>query len=309
MLRIFSYYLLLSFIFFPFLGHADICNPTVITGTSNQVLANGITGSPLGGAVTLTTPQDIATTSSPQFGGLKIGTSSLSGMGPLPSLMNIVGQSGNTVTKLTTYSNLPAQCPIDSVGKSRGTLATPTSIQEGDFLYRKLIYGYSEPEGWSIVGEWAYTAGPIDGVSGIPSAKLELYLNKSGETFGSLIQSWNLDGSVSFNAVNVSNRITLDGGLVVPPRVVTAAGAVTVTTADYIVVVNKTVGAATTVNLPGSPVAGQTFIIKDGKGDAATNNITITPAAGNIDGSATYVVNTNYASVTVVYNGTEWNII
>lgn len=40
---------------------------TSITGTANQVLANGITGTPQVGAITVTLPQDIATTSSPSF--------------------------------------------------------------------------------------------------------------------------------------------------------------------------------------------------------------------------------------------------
>lgn len=92
-------------------------------------------------------------------------------------------------------------------------------------------------------------------------------------------------------------------------RVVTAAGAVTVAKTDYIVVVNKSSGAATTVNLPSSPVTGQKFIIKDGKGDAATNNITITPASGNIDGAATFVIAVNYGGVEIAYNGTQWNVL
>jgi len=84
-------------------------------------------------------------------------------------------------------------------------------------------------------------------------------------------------------------------------RNVTAAGAITVTSADYIVLVNKTSGAATTVNLPAG-VDGTTFVIKDMKGDAATNNITITPASGNIDGAATKVLNINYQSANVTYS-------
>lgn len=91
-------------------------------------------------------------------------------------------------------------------------------------------------------------------------------------------------------------------------RVVTAAGAATVTTSDYMVVINKTVGAATVVNLPAGPTVGDTYLIKDGKGDAAANNITLTPAAGTIDGAGTYVISQGYESITVVYNGTEWNI-
>lgn len=45
---------------------------TSITGTANQVLANGTFGSPIAGAVTLTTPQDIALTSSPQFNNIHL---------------------------------------------------------------------------------------------------------------------------------------------------------------------------------------------------------------------------------------------
>jgi len=48
---------------------------TTITGTANQVLANGST-SPQSGAVTLTLPQSIATTSGVQFNALGLGTSS-----------------------------------------------------------------------------------------------------------------------------------------------------------------------------------------------------------------------------------------
>jgi hypothetical protein len=103
--------------------------------------------------------------------------------------------------------------------------------------------------------------------------------------------------------------VTTDSGRVYKTRVVTAAGAVTVATSDHVVIVNKSSGEATTVNLPGSPTTGTEFTIKDGKGDAGSNTITVTPAAGNIDGAATYPINVNYQSRTFVYNGTQWNVI
>lgn len=109
--------------------------------------------------------------------------------------------------------------------------------------------------------------------------------------------------------INITSTVASTLPVNVTVRVVTAAGAVTVTTADYLVVVNKTVGAATVANLPSSPTTGDTYVVKDGKGDAATHNITLTPAAGTIDGSATYVMATNYESITLVYNGTEWNVV
>lgn len=100
------------------------------------------------------------------------------------------------------------------------------------------------------------------------------------------------------------------GGVIVDAtRVVTAAGAVTVSSTDHVVVVNKTTGAATAVTLPASPVAGREIIIKDGKGDAGLNIITITPAAGAIDGAANALIATNYQSLTLVYNGAEWSLV
>jgi hypothetical protein len=98
--------------------------------------------------------------------------------------------------------------------------------------------------------------------------------------------------------------------VIAPNRVVTASGAVTVSAStDYLIIINKTSGAATTVNLPASPNVGFIVLIKDGKGDAATNNITVTPASGTIDGSATAVMATNYQILGFVWNGTQWNIM
>jgi hypothetical protein len=78
---------------------------------------------------------------------------------------------------------------------------------------------------------------------------------------------------------------------------------------DRYIMINKTSGAATAVTLAASPATGRIVSIKDAKGDAATNNITVTAAAGNIDGSASIVLNTNYAAVDLIYNGTQWNVV
>jgi hypothetical protein len=91
---------------------------------------------------------------------------------------------------------------------------------------------------------------------------------------------------------------------------ITTPGAYPYTTliTDYMVLVD-TSGGARTINLLATPTTGTTFRIKDNAGNAFANNITITPAAGNIDGAATYVLNMNYASADVVYNGTQWNVL
>lgn len=103
--------------------------------------------------------------------------------------------------------------------------------------------------------------------------------------------------------------LTTASGRIVATRVITATGAITAATTDHVIVIKKTVGAASAVALFATPTLGTVLVIKDGKGDAAANNITVTPAAGTIDGASTVVISTNYGRVTLLYNGTEWGRI
>lgn len=131
-----------------------------------------------------------------------------------------------------------------------------------------------------------------------------LYFDQTGVDVNEIV----LEPKTGGNTKIAAGTFQTAAGRIKKTRVITAAGAVTVTNADEIIILNKTSGAATAVNLPAG-VTGAVYTIKDGKGDAASNNITITPAAGNIDGSATYVLTANYGQATVVYNGTQWNVI
>jgi hypothetical protein len=57
-------------------------------------------------------------------------------------------------------------------------------------------------------------------------------------------------------------------------------------------------------------ISGRSFTIKDAGGLAGTNNITIVGEGGElIDGSANYVINSNYNSITLYSNGIEWYVI
>ena len=51
---------------------------------------------------------------------------------------------------------------------------------------------------------------------------------------------------------------------------------------------------------------GKTYVIKDSSGGAATNNITIAPASGTIDGSASLSIGIAYGFVQVYCDGTAW---
>jgi hypothetical protein len=98
--------------------------------------------------------------------------------------------------------------------------------------------------------------------------------------------------------------------MVLDNTVIQSAAGNHVMIASTCLVVNKTVGQATAVTLP--PLTfGRIAIVKDGKGDAQTNNITIqaAEAGGTIDGATSYVINENYGAVLLVHNGTEWSVL
>lgn len=106
------------------------------------------------------------------------------------------------------------------------------------------------------------------------------------------------------------NEITISalGTQLVTTRIATATP-VTVTNSDDVVSVQVTPAAPVAVNLPVG-VNGRVFNIKDGLGNASPlNPITITPAAGTIDGAATAVINLPFGSLTLVYDGVQWLII
>ncbi len=90
---------------------------------------------------------------------------------------------------------------------------------------------------------------------------------------------------------------------------ITTPGAYPYTTliTDDVIIVDTS--SARTINLIATPVTGTTYRIKDNVGSAATNNITITPNAGNIDGSATFKIASNWGSADVTYNGTQWIVL
>ena len=83
---------------------------------------------------------------------------------------------------------------------------------------------------------------------------------------------------------------------------------------ESVVIVNKTVGAATQITLPValSPGGLRGVWIADDKGDAATNNITIVPdgtVVTTIMGASSYVINVNFGAVLLLFTGTEWTVV
>ena len=107
-----------------------------------------------------------------------------------------------------------------------------------------------------------------------------------------------------------ANSITIDAtGTPLLAVTVAVATPVAVVNADDIISVEVPGPVAVAVNLPAG-VTGQVFYIKDGLGLASVATpITITPAAGTIDGVAAAVINVPYGALTVAYSGVEWKIL
>jgi hypothetical protein len=75
---------------------------------------------------------------------------------------------------------------------------------------------------------------------------------------------------------------------------------------ETLILVAKTVGAATTITLPSSPAAGRTVTVKDGKGDANTHNITV---VGSIDGGSSFLIVQPWSAITFVWTGSMWSVL
>jgi hypothetical protein len=89
-------------------------------------------------------------------------------------------------------------------------------------------------------------------------------------------------------------------------RTILSGSPVAISRSDYYVFVNKTSGSATILNLPSGAQTGDTYEIKDAKGDAGANPIYVVPASGTIDGLTQFVINSNRGAAKFYHSGQEY---
>lgn len=110
---------------------------------------------------------------------------------------------------------------------------------------------------------------------------------------GPLISTTTIDGSCSFNI----------------PVIIVSDSPYTAKITDYYIGVNNTTTAPFSVVLPDNSVVGKIYIIKDYSGNSFSYPITITATGHTIDGSASATIDSNYGSITLVFNGIGWSIV
>ncbi len=103
--------------------------------------------------------------------------------------------------------------------------------------------------------------------------------------------------------IEVQGSLISLAGRKIAIRLVTTTPATILKTDDL---VDVNVGAPVALTLPANPVFGERHQVQDSSGNAAVNNITVSAASGNINGSPTFVISTNYRRVVFHYNNTQW---
>lgn len=123
-------------------------------------------------------------------------------------------------------------------------------------------------------------------------------------TFSPIIED-DCDPVINSSIISVNNTIVSP----LLPVVIATTSPFLALTSDLFIGVNNTGLVPFSVVLPANPQIGKLYIIKDLSGTAATDNITVTAVGQTIDGSASAIINTDYGSITLVFDGVEWSIV
>jgi len=206
---------------------------------------------------------------------------------PTPARLAI----GTTGQVLTVTAGLPSWTTLTTPNLTIGTIDSQTAVANGLQIISDVLYAQS-----------ASATQP-----GMVNTTTQSFAGNKTFTGNTLISqsaaSVTTIGISGSTAVNIFN-----GGMQHTTRTITGNLTVDTTTTDYIIFCNNT--GAITVTLP-APTNGRVLILKDIQGTANTNNITIAPhASESIEGvAANYLFQTNWGSITLTSNGTNWFFI
>lgn len=145
-----------------------------------------------------------------------------------------------------------------------------------------------------------------------PQSANLLLLTASNGNLTLPIATAQLVGTGDLNLSATTGQVNVTRGVRLPSRTVASGASDTAGPADYVIKWNKPAGSVSAQAIPAcvAAVQGRVLVVKDGKGDAASNPITVTPAAGTIDAAASYAVNTARGAVTLHCDGSgDWSVL
>jgi hypothetical protein len=157
----------------------------------------------------------------------------------------------------------------------------------------------------SLDGEIIYLAGTVAKLDGGQQFLMWEATSLAVQDLKTVFNPWPVDTpGVPGRWVSVSVGQTFAGG-----QIITSGSVIAILPSSAPVVnvlVNKTIGSLTTLLLPINPGVWQVFRIKDRKGDAATNPITISGNGSTIEGATTYVIANDGGSTDLTWDGMEF---
>ena len=177
---------------------------------------------------------------------------------------------------------------IKVTNRTRDIVTLPAPYQGILMAYRSEILNTTEAEFITAIGGLD-TAGGVFTIESVGSSESS-----------TVTENTNLGGGSTITGENIPGEGSLGGRTGFSSHIVVSNQAAAFTGTRYFA-------------LPASPEAWVTYIMKDGKGDAATNNIDVAPGSvgHTIDGSsASAVISSNYGALSFVFDGiNNWSIV
>lgn len=140
--------------------------------------------------------------------------------------------------------------------------------------------------------------GNITGPGSSTDGALAVWVGTSGNELGNSVITINSSDQLVTPSGIINNGAVVNNVTFFPTSPASAGDL------DYFCIL--TGAGAFSFTLPASPVTGRTVVVKDGVGDALTFNKTILPDTGTIDNQANAILAASGASLSFIYDGTEW---
>lgn len=208
----------------------------------------------------------------------------------------LVGAASNGITSVAPSAT--SGIPLVSQGASSDPAFSTAVVAGGgtgatNFTSNGVLYGNG--------------TNPVSALTAATNGQLIIGSTGNPPSLAALTSS---DGSILIANGAGSIDLTTNGGTGLNfTSVNNAASPYTVLSTDYFLGCQSSTGVIT-ILLPNAPAAGRSFVIKDSNGSASTNNITVTTVGGAvlIDGATSYSMNINYEAISVLFDGTSYEV-